>query len=123
MLLVASAGGAEVETTIARLLLLRSRLIRAGYRARKDYLPDSHPLSGSAGENPRLSIGKFNGSLVRWLPQGGPTEVSMQISQRPIVAVAFTTLALVAYAQVASRAQQPEPLRLSSPPVAMASRS
>jgi len=40
----------------------------------------------------------------------------MQISQRPIVAVAFTTLALVVYAQVASRAQQPEPLRLSSPP-------
>ena len=39
----------------------------------------------------------------------------MQISQRPIVAVAFTTLALVVYAQV-SRAQQPEPLRLSSPP-------
>jgi hypothetical protein len=40
----------------------------------------------------------------------------MQISQRPIVAVAFTTLALVAFAQVSSRAQQPEPLRLSSPP-------
>jgi hypothetical protein len=40
----------------------------------------------------------------------------MQISQRPIVAVVFTTLALVAYAQVSSRAQQPEPLRLSSPP-------
>ena len=39
----------------------------------------------------------------------------MQISQRSIVAVAFTTLALVVYAQ-ASRAQQPEPLRLSSPP-------
>lgn len=39
----------------------------------------------------------------------------MQISQRPI-AVAFTTLALVVYAQVSSRAQQPEPLRLSSPP-------
>ena len=39
----------------------------------------------------------------------------MQISQRRIVAVAFTTLALVVYAQ-ASRAQQPEPLRLSSPP-------
>jgi hypothetical protein len=40
----------------------------------------------------------------------------MQISQRPIVAVAFATLALVVYAQVSSRAQQPEPLRLSSPP-------
>jgi len=40
----------------------------------------------------------------------------MQISQRPIVAVAFTTLALVAYAQISSGAQQPEPLRLSSPP-------
>jgi hypothetical protein len=40
----------------------------------------------------------------------------MQISQRPIVAVAFITLALVAYAQVSSWAQQPEPLRLSSPP-------
>ena len=40
----------------------------------------------------------------------------MQISQRPIVAVAFTTLAVVAYAQVAASAQQPEPLRLSSPP-------
>jgi len=38
----------------------------------------------------------------------------MQISQRPIVA--FATLALVVYAQVSSRAQQPEPLRLSSPP-------
>ena len=40
----------------------------------------------------------------------------MQISQRPIVAVAFATLTLVVYAQVSSRAQQPEPLRLSSPP-------
>jgi hypothetical protein len=59
VLLVASAGDAEVATTIARLLLLRSRLIRAGYRARKDYLPESHPFSGSSGENPRLSIAKF----------------------------------------------------------------
>ena len=40
----------------------------------------------------------------------------MQISQRPLVTVAFTTLAFVVYAQVSSRAQQPEPLRLSSPP-------
>jgi hypothetical protein len=40
----------------------------------------------------------------------------MQICQRPIVAVASTTLALVVYAQASSRAQQPEPLRLSSPP-------
>ncbi len=39
----------------------------------------------------------------------------MQISQRPL-AVAFSTLALVVYAQMPSRAQQPEPLRLSSPP-------
>jgi len=39
----------------------------------------------------------------------------MQISQR-LVAVAFATLALVVYAQTSSRAQQPEPLRLSSPP-------
>jgi hypothetical protein len=40
----------------------------------------------------------------------------MQISQRPIVAVAAMTLALVVYTAVLSRAQQPEPLRLSSPP-------
>ncbi|HKH72526.1 MAG TPA: hypothetical protein VKA59_14295 [Vicinamibacterales bacterium] len=40
----------------------------------------------------------------------------MQTSQRPIVAVALTTLALVVFAQMSSRAQQPEPLRLSSPP-------
>jgi hypothetical protein len=39
----------------------------------------------------------------------------MQISQRPIVAVIVATLAIVVYAS-ASRAQQPEPLRLSSPP-------
>jgi len=39
----------------------------------------------------------------------------MQISQR-LVAVAVATLALVVYAQTSSRAQQPEPLRLSSPP-------
>jgi hypothetical protein len=39
----------------------------------------------------------------------------MQISQRPIVALASTTLALVVYSQ-GSWAQQPEPLRLSSPP-------
>jgi hypothetical protein len=40
----------------------------------------------------------------------------MQISQRPIVAVAVTTFAVVVSAQMSSRAQQPEPLRLSSPP-------
>jgi hypothetical protein len=40
----------------------------------------------------------------------------MQISQRPIVAVALTTFAFVVSAHVSSRAQQPEPLRLSSPP-------
>lgn len=40
----------------------------------------------------------------------------MQISTRHIVAVAVTALALVAYAQASPRAQQPEPLRLSSPP-------
>jgi hypothetical protein len=39
----------------------------------------------------------------------------MKISQ-PIVAVAFTTLALVVTARVSTWAQQPEPLRLSSPP-------
>ncbi len=38
----------------------------------------------------------------------------MQISQRPFVAVAV--LALIAYAHASARAQQPEPLRLSSPP-------
>jgi hypothetical protein len=40
----------------------------------------------------------------------------MQISQRPIVAVALSTFAFFVSAHVSSRAQQPEPLRLSSPP-------
>lgn len=40
----------------------------------------------------------------------------MPISQRPIVAVALTTFAFVVIAHVSPRAQQPEPLRLSSPP-------
>jgi hypothetical protein len=40
----------------------------------------------------------------------------MQISQRPIVAVASLTLALVLYSAASSQAQQPEPLRLSAPP-------
>jgi hypothetical protein len=40
----------------------------------------------------------------------------MQISQRPIVAVVLLTFALIGYAQASSQAQQPEPLRLSSPP-------
>jgi hypothetical protein len=44
------------------------------------------------------------------------TEASMQISQRPILAVVFGTFALFVYSDVWSHAQQPEPLRLSSPP-------
>jgi hypothetical protein len=40
----------------------------------------------------------------------------MQISQRPIVAVAVVTLALGAHGVASSQAQQPEPLRLSAPP-------
>ena len=40
----------------------------------------------------------------------------MQISQRPLLAVVIGTFALVVYAPASSRAQQPEPLRLSSPP-------
>ena len=39
----------------------------------------------------------------------------MQLSHRRIVVAAFSTLAFVVCAQT-SRAQQPEPLRLSSPP-------
>jgi hypothetical protein len=45
----------------------------------------------------------------------------MQISQRPILAVA-TTLAVVVCAS-ATRAQQPEPLRLSSPPAHVLSKA
>jgi hypothetical protein len=45
----------------------------------------------------------------------GLTEVSMQLSHRRVVVAAFSTLAFVVCAQT-SRAQQPEPLRLSSPP-------
>src|SRR5262245_27660786 len=40
----------------------------------------------------------------------------MQISQRPIVAVTVVTLALSMSFAASSQAQQPEPLRLSSPP-------
>jgi hypothetical protein len=40
----------------------------------------------------------------------------MQICQRPIVAVGIVTLVLGACSAVSSQAQQPEPLRLSSPP-------
>lgn len=40
----------------------------------------------------------------------------MQISQRPLLAVVIGMFALFVYAQAPSRAQQPEPLRLSSPP-------
>jgi hypothetical protein len=40
----------------------------------------------------------------------------MQISQRPLLAVVFGTCALFVYTQGSLRAQQPEPLRLSSPP-------
>ena len=40
----------------------------------------------------------------------------MQISQRPIVAAAIVTLALCVYSAASAQAQQPEPLRLSSPP-------
>jgi hypothetical protein len=39
----------------------------------------------------------------------------MQFSQRPLVAFVAVTIALIAYSQAGS-AQQPEPLRLSSPP-------
>ena len=40
----------------------------------------------------------------------------MQISQRPMVALAVVTLAFGAYSTASSQAQQPEPLRLSAPP-------
>jgi hypothetical protein len=40
----------------------------------------------------------------------------MQISQRPLLAVVIGTFALFVYASAIPRAQQPEPLRLSSPP-------
>jgi hypothetical protein len=40
----------------------------------------------------------------------------MQLSHRRIVAAAFSSLAFIVCAQTSSRAQQPEPLRLSSPP-------
>jgi hypothetical protein len=40
----------------------------------------------------------------------------MQMSQYPIVAVAVVTLALSVCSATSAQAQQPEPLRLSSPP-------
>jgi hypothetical protein len=49
-------------------------------------------------------------------PDSVATEVFMQMSQRPFVAVAVATLALCAYFAAPTQAQQPEPLRLSSPP-------